>query len=339
MNALELKLKQLMEARGAISVAEFMEIVIPYYYANNTTFGRQGDFITAPEVSQLFGQTVAIWLVNHIKTYNIQLFNLIEMGPGRGVLMGDILHSLKSFPDVAQRLRQVSLLESSPRLRAIQKQALEKYDYDVSWVDGLNDVIQHPLATNILINNEFFDCLPVRQFLQTKLGMREIMVEHSRNNFEFTIDNTDFSPPEHMKVGDIYEHCDQYLNYVRDMARLMRSGGKGAAALIIDYGYNNPIKKSTLQAVKSHKYHSILQDIGAADLTALVNFKELQRLFALGKFKCNFSTQGDFLRQYGIIERADALTAHTGQSFQREVERLTSEEHMGELFKVLEIYC
>lgn len=331
---MDILLKQL-KNKKQINIAEFMELVVPYYYQNNIAIGADGDFITAPEISQLFGEMIAIWIANHCITKSIYEINLIEMGPGRGTLMYDILHTLHSLSATKDIVKGVYLLESSKKLRKIQAEKLQDFK-NINWIDDLAEVSNqnHP---NIVIANEFFDCLPIRQFVKTKHGLHEIFIDFESDTPCFALKKTKQKLSLTLEEGEVYEICEDYKLYSDAITSLLK--GSNSAGLIIDYGYVDRPIKGTLQALKKHKHHDILSDIGSCDLTALVNFSKLEELFKASAVNTKLHLQGGFLKAYGISERAHLLGSKVGRDFQVDVKRLTDEDQMGNLFKVLEIFA
>lgn len=359
MNQLQHELNKILDANQFMNIAQFMETVVPYYYANNIAFGKDGDFITAPQISQLFGEILALWVINHCITHQIAQFNLIELGPGMGTLMHDVLRTIKQFPDIYSSLGTVHLVEGSERLQKIQKSTLHNLHQNIKWHNNLESVAElckasdkptdslQSGAANIIIANEFFDCLPVRQFIRTKHDISEIMIQKSQNfgqdnglNLEFTIRPADFQPKIELEINEIYEqniNYNYYCGLIKDIMNQSNNGGL-SRALIIDYGYVERCIKSTLQALYRHKYHDPLKNIGDADLTALVNFTELESIFESFGLNTHLRLQGDFLYEYGIVARCSDLYDRTGVDLTDQLERLTDKKQMGALFKVLEIY-
>lgn len=342
MNQIQLRLKELLAKKPNISVAEFMQNVIPFYYANNIAIGKDSDFITAPEVSQLFGEMIAICIINHCINSKIKSFNLIEFGPGRGTLMNDILRTLKQFESTHSLLNKVYMLEGSQKLKKIQQGILKEHK-NIIWQNDLeklmHDISEDSGISNILIANEFFDCLPIRQYIKTKNGISEIVIIDSDKNdselqLEFSLQHSDYSPGLKMNLGEVYEQNINYDFYCDKICQIL-DNSTHSLALIIDYGYIERPIKSTLQALKNHKYHSPLEDIGYSDLTALVNFTELSKLFQYKDMKTDLKLQAEFLHEHGIVARMHDLLARTGIDVSDQVERLTDKDQMGALFKVL----
>lgn len=298
-------------------VDEFMKSAISHYYANQTPFGVKGDFITAPEISQMFGEVIGAWIVSKWQEKSLKRFNLVEVGGGQGTLMHDILRSTQVFKDFHTALNNVYMIESSPRLAKLQQAKLQEYNPII-----ISDITKLRGENNIIFCNEFFDALPIKQFHLTTGEERKIINE---NGLKFTFGEE-----------DIIEKSPESLDCANKIAEKITKG----FAVIIDYGYTEPPKKSTLQAVKNHKFHNILQDVGEADITALVDFTALQNVFIKKGFKTQISTQNAFLINNGIMLRADKLikSGADAHKIEQDLDRLISKKQMGELFKVLEIY-
>jgi NADH dehydrogenase [ubiquinone] 1 alpha subcomplex assembly factor 7 len=306
--------------QNAIRLDQFMNDALKRYYHNHDPFGVDGDFTTAPEISQLFGEIIGIWVVQQwMLIHKPQSFNLIEIGPGRGTLMADLLRGTKHIP-LFHDAMNIHLIETSPIL--IKKQQGLLHDYNVRWHKNLNNLRSDEI--NIFIANEFFDALPIRQFKKTKIGWSEhyvyndesVWLAYEGSQLKKTL------PPE--TVGDIYEYSDFQELYARTINDLC------TAALIIDYGYNNSAYGESLQALYRHKYCNFTHHIGDADITSHIDFEWLSSFFE--KKNTNLLTQADFLAQNGIHERFEILK---NDSLKSGYKRLTHD--MGVLFKVLEV--
>jgi NADH dehydrogenase [ubiquinone] 1 alpha subcomplex assembly factor 7 len=323
---LESHIKNLISVNGPIGVDQFMEVVISHYYKNNNPFGSKGDFITAPEISQMFGEIIGIWCANHWMNTGSNKFTLVEIGGGNGTLMNDLLRGTKHIPNFHQSITQIAMIEISPLLQAKQKSTINFSN--IAWYNDLNEL---DAENCIIICNEFFDALPIKQFIKEDDGFREILVALNNDNFEFIKSSHLVHNLTKASTRSIIETSNVSLAYANSIKNKL---GKGGAALIIDYGYIDPPYKSTLQALKNHKYHDALSDLGTADITALVDFKALGEVFQNSKI----TTQGEFLKAYGIDARAQSLIKNGAnpQEITSALHRLTNPEQMGSLFKVLE---
>ncbi|QJC27514.1 hypothetical protein ANPL_02165 [Anaplasma platys] len=304
------------------------------YYMTRAVFGRSGDFITAPEISQLFGEIVAVWLLQYLESVKIsEKFALVELGPGRGTMMADIMRVMEKFPEY-YKLIEVYLVEVSPLLRAAQHNVLAEHAKKgkVFWHDNISEL---PHCPTIIVANEFFDALPLKQFVLVNGGWREnyvwcgpeglrVVQLETEHNLDFDSDLPD---------GSVIEKCSAAEDMLCDLENiLVRNGGAG---LIIDYGYVDPVYKSTIQAVKDHRFCSFLDYVGECDISACVDFNAL--LKALKSIKGEVITQREFLYKFGIRERLELLVKNATKEqevlLRQSFLRLT--ENMGTLFKVL----
>jgi len=330
---------------GPLTLAQFMSEALGHpqwgYYVTRDPLGAGGDFTTAPEISQMFGEIIAAWLCMAWQAMGApDAVNLVELGPGRGTLMADILRGARVRAEFHRALRP-HLVETSPVLRGCQRDILANGEAAPVWCETFADV---PEAPFLLVANEFFDALPIRQYEMTATGWRERLVDFMDGNFCFVLGDT---PPEaapafpRARPGDIFETCADAQDLMRAIAgRLARSGG---AALLIDYGHGRAGLGETLQAVRSHAYADILANPGAADLTAHVDFAALVRVAReAGAQAQGPVAQGAFLAGLGIRERAAALKAHAGgdgrAAIDAALKRLIGGGEMGTLFKVLTVH-
>ncbi|WP_026792083.1 class I SAM-dependent methyltransferase [Pleomorphomonas oryzae] len=347
MTGLEEKIRRLIAAVGPISVADYMSLVLSDpehgYYTTRTAIGLEGDFITAPEISQMFGELIGIWCVAaHEALGRPQRLSLVELGPGRGTLMADLLRAGRVDPGFI-RAAEVHLVEISPELRRRQEARLSGLASPV-WHDRIDDLPDGPL---IVIANEFFDALPIRQFVRSERGWRERVVGlDERDNLAFGIGA---AAPDlallpagasEASIGAVAEINRPAEAIVATLAhRLVQHGG---AALIFDYGHLKSGFGETLQAVRSHHYADPLSEPGECDLTAHVDFDRLaQAAVAEGASVLGPITQGDFLITMGLVERAGALGSGRSEEEQQNivaaVERLAGPEEMGTLFKAMAV--
>ena len=326
------RLRRLIADVGPIPVARFMGESNANYYATRDPLGSAGDFVTAPEISQMFGELIGLWLAdlwNRAGRPDDAVY--AELGPGRGTLADDALRSMAG----AGLHPQVHLVEGSPALRAIQAAALPGATFHDDPA-GLPD--DRPL---LIVANEFLDALPVRQLVRTAAGWRELMVGLDRGDFACVSGPppTGIALPKvhaDVPVGTIVEINPGATAVVEDLARrLVRQGG---AALFVDYGHLQPRTGSTLQAVRAHRKVDALAHPGEADLTAHVDFAALGEIARCAGCRVRTATQGAWLAALGIGLRADRLAKADPQ--RREDifaarDRLTGAEAMGELFKVM----
>ncbi|QND53804.1 class I SAM-dependent methyltransferase [Phyllobacterium sp. 628] len=345
-----MKLKQRIiwqiEATGPISVADYMALCLfdpeNGYYTTREPFGRDGDFITAPEVSQMFGELIGVWCVGAWQAMGSPAqFILCEMGPGRGTLMKDVLRTLvKIAPDFAAAA-DIRMIEISGRLAELQKVKLATCGLPIQWHEQFSDIPSGPL---LLFANELFDAIPVRQYVKSGGRFVERMVTLDPNgNLVFAAGtgsiDTALLPPEHDTApdGSIFEIAPARSALMQDIAeRINRERG---AALLIDYGHLQQGLGDTLQALSRHKSADVLAEPGLADLTTHVDFDSLAKAAHAEGCQTSAMSQGDFLIAMGLLDRAGALGSGKPAEFQEQiradVERLAGPDQMGTLFKVL----
>lgn len=335
-----------------MTVADFMAAALIEpdlgYYMTGDPFGVAGDFTTAPEISQIFGELIGLWCAQAWQEMGAPAaINLVELGPGRGTLMADALRAAQILPAFREAIR-IHLVETSPSLRKRQRESLK--DEAVTWHGDLTSL---PHAPMIVIANEFFDALPVRQLERGPDIWFERLVSLSpasteaRPAFAFTravaAEDTIALVPKALRqaaAGTLAEVSPAVTAVARDLTqRVVQDGG---LALIIDYGRSEQQAGWSLQALRGHQRHEPLVAPGTADLTAHVDFAHLVAVAeAAGAKAWGPVTQGDFLLALGIRERADALRAGASPKQVKDldlaVRRLTEAEQMGELFKVLAI--
>ncbi len=328
-------------AAGPMTVADYMAECLLHpdhgYYATRDPFGAGGDFTTAPEISQMFGELLGLclaqgWLDQGAPTP----FTLAELGPGRGTLMADLLRATRGVPGFHQAAR-VRLVEASPTLRAIQRQTLGTHPVD--WLDQTADLPDGPL---FLIANEFFDALPIRQFVRDPMGWRERMVGLDGDRLAFGLGPAGpLGLLDHRladtEPGQMVEICPAAAPILQEIAR--RIATHGGLALVVDYGGWHS-RGDTLQALRHHRFADPLDSPGKADLTAHVDFEALAA--AAAPCATAVTTQGILLGRLGITARAArlaqslagaALTSHKAASH-----RLTDAAEMGTLFKALAVF-
>ena len=326
------RFKRLIRAHGPMPVARFMGENNARYYAGGDPLGKAGDFVTAPDISQMFGEMVGLWCADiWMRAGAPRDVLYVELGPGRGTLAMDALRVMKRHGMEPR----VHLIEGSPVLRDKQQAAVP----DARFHDDLASVPEDtPL---LLVANEFLDALPVRQLVKTETGWRERMVALDENDaFVFAAGPSpmDDAVPEGRRaapLGTILETNPGAAAVMDEAAR--RLAKQGGAALFVDYGYLAPRFGSTLQAVKDHRKVDPLQFPGRADLTALVDFAILAEVAQTGGAEwLSATTQGAWLRALGIEARAQALKIDgNGDAVARDLRRLVHAEEMGELFKVV----
>lgn len=343
MTPLAEKLIRHIKATGPIPVADYMAVCLADpeygYYMQREAFGRAGDFITAPEISQIFGELIGIWCVAAWEMMGSpRRFVLAELGPGRGTLMADLLRTSAIKPAFL-KAADIHLLETSPRLIEVQKETLLPTGLAMHWHTRLADIPEGPA---LFVANEFFDALPVHQFQWQDSRWTERVVGLDANGaLAFGLRPVDQRPPGvPLPDGTIVEASPAARAAMTTIAeRLKRDGG---AALTIDYGAAQPGGKNTLQAVRAHKYDDPLAAPGEADITAHVDFAALARAAnEAGAVARPLMRQGEFLIRLGLVERANVLgrgkDAKTRDTIASAIERLAGPKAMGDLFKVLAV--
>lgn len=326
-NAVE-QIEHIIAENGHICIDEFFKIANDHYYNQLAVIGKKGDFVTSPEISQIFGETIALSLYHKWKSRNSEELHLVELGPGNGTLTNDILRTFQKLPDIWAAVVGVHLVETSESLRTKQQETLAKYGSKVSWHKHLKEV---PHSNCYVVCNEFFDALPFKQYKFNNGQFAEIVV---KNDMEFGEVESDFLLEGSWNEDDIAEYSEESAAY----ARLINEKSKAGTVLIFDYGYWDSPGISTLQAVKDNKKTDIFKHIGESDLTYHVDFKQLAYCFE-GR-SVHFATQGEFLSINGIQAIASQIIKKKPDLLEKineDILRLTSQDQMGVLFKVLEI--
>ncbi len=336
--------------QGPLSVADYMALALTDpecgYYMSRDPLGARGDFVTAPEVSQMFGELVGLWCADAWQRLGEPAeILLVELGPGRGTLMADALRAARTLPAFGDALR-VHLVEISPALRACQTETLASAA--PTWHDDLADLPEGPL---LVIANEFFDALPVRQLVKAGPGWCERQVtladgpEDAAPAFAFGLSATrpdaESVVPAALRnapAGAVFETSPSAARIAAEIGR--RLAAHGGAAVIIDYGHGESATGETLQAVRGHARHEVLTDPGNADLTCHVDFAALARAAGEAGVEAHGPIgQGAWLHRLGIEARAarlmDRATPTQQKDIRAELARLIGAEEMGDLFKVL----
>lgn len=352
-------------AEGPLPLSEVMAAALMHpefgYYATRDPFGRSGDFVTAPEISQMFGELIGLWAAVVWQSMGApSRVLLVELGPGRGTLMADALRAARGVPGFSAAI-EPHLVEASPILRKIQAETLSRSNAKLpitepqntgpitepSWHDSIATL---PDGPTILIANEFFDALPIAQLIRRGDGWRErcvglaetgsetddalVWVEAPRPSLLGRLVSPLLEP--RARPGDLVEVCPSGISIARSLGeRLVAHGG---AALVIDYGYPAPAFGDTLQAVSAHEYADILSTLGEADLTAHVDFSSVSKAAEeAGAIRHGPTDQGALLSALGIQARAAALSKSAHPEQRKDIEaalhRLIAAGEMGTLFK------
>ncbi len=308
MTPLEGFIRDLIASEGPLRLDRYMALCLGHpqhgYYMSRDPFGARGDFITAPEVSQVFGELIGVWCATAWKMMGKPgAFNLIELGPGRGTLMSDILRAGRVMPGFKEAA-EVALIEMSPTLRAIQKDTLG----DVSWYGTLDDV---PPGPSIIVANEFFDAIPIRQFEKRDGTWMERVVLAGDEGLHLGLTEAPDLQGQngHGGDGNVIEWAEFRSQIAAGIGQ--RLAADAGVALIIDYGHFNTSHGDTLQAMRQHKYVAVTDHPGESDLTSHVDFEALAKaIVAGGGIVAGMAAQGDFLDAMGL---GPTLRAACGQ--------------------------
>ncbi len=336
-------LKRRVAERGPLSVADFMHLALAEpgigYYATRDPMGAKGDFVTAPEISQMFGELIGLWCVDTWERLGQpDPFLLVELGPGRGTLMEDALRAARVRPEFGRAMR-LHLVEISAPLRALQAQRLGAFH--PAWHD---DVAALPDGPVLILGNEFLDALPVHQFAMTEQGWRARAVNVADDELSWCLvppgPALSLLRPEHRhaRPGDIAEVSPAIQALAGRLGQRLASAT--GAALFIDYGPARSGLGESLQALRGHRPADPLRDAGQADLTAHVDFAAFaEAAQAAGAIAFGPVGQGAFLRSLGIEQRAAMLAEKAGvedrAAIATALHRLIAPAQMGSLFKAL----
>lgn len=348
MSALKEKIKKIIALHGPIPVSQYMTLALTDpqfgYYQTQTPFGRAGDFTTAPEISQLFGEMIGIWLLASWTTHGSpHSFILAEIGPGRGTLMSDILRTMQKLSSTAFNAAEIFLIEVSEKLTKEQQKCLAPYQKHIHSIESFDQIPSKPL---FLIANEFLDTLPINQYIKINGKWRERHITVNQDgDFIF------IAPPHElpssclqsyyseMPDGTIFEHAPSRHQLIQQISKhLVQVQG---SALLIDYGARDLAFGDTLQALSKHKFRDIFAAPGEHDLTSHVGFFFLKEIALEQGCFAEILEQGDFLLKMGLLERARQLGIGKNASLQdkirQDIERLAGPDQMGKLFKVLHV--
>ena len=345
MNALKRKIIALIEAQGPLTIAQYMTIALGDpehgYYMRGDPLGR--DFTTSPEISQIFGELIGLFFVQAWEDRGRPArFNFVELGPGRGTLMADMMRAAGKLRPQFGEAARITLVETSPVLHAAQAKALAPFA--VNWVAEFDEVpADGPL---FLVANEFFDALSIRQFVKGERGWHERMVTSDGDTLRFVL-TPDTIPssviPETLRdaaLGSVFEINPSATGLAQSIAT--RIADTGGVALVIDYGHADSATGDTFQALKDNTFAEPLADPGDADLTAHVDFGALAAAAREGRgYVAKTLTQACLLESLGIRTRANRLKHQNPEGaaeIQTAVDRLTNPTQMGALFKALAVY-
>jgi NADH dehydrogenase [ubiquinone] 1 alpha subcomplex assembly factor 7 len=312
------------------------------YYMKKNPFGKEGDFITAPNITRIFSEIIAIWVITFWKSIGSpQKLNLLELGAGNGEMMKVIIETLKNFPECFNACNFM-IHEKSNFLINQQKKNLNSEK--ILWIKNLKNINSYPI---LYLANEFFDALPIKQFFKKKEGWVERFVElKNKKNAKFKQQKINIKKLEQSlnfeisKNQNIIEYSPETFEYLKTICDFIQRNDGGI--LIIDYGYLNSKMCETLQAVNNHKYSKVLENIGDSDITYNINFDLFQK-FTSQFYNLNsiVTSQKKFLTSMGILQRAKIISKNLPFSKKTDlfyrIRRLIDEKQMGELFKVMVI--
>ena len=339
--------KNFFNTSKALPVDKFIENVLYNkkvgYYSSKIPFGKKGDFLTAPGISNLFSEIVGIWLISTWNTLGKpKKFNIVELGPGDGSLTKILLRTFEQFP-AFNKAANIFLYEKSDLLKNLQKKNIN--NLKVKWIKNFTRIKKGPV---IFFGNEFFDSIPIKQFLREGNSLLEkyysldkknnILSVYKKASFKENIEIKKFKSLKYLKFIEFpklgFEILDKMVKKINKF-----NGG----ILFIDYGYLNPSNKSTIRSILKHKENALFENLGKADITYLVNFNLLREFFLLKNLKVkSIVTQKFFLEKMGIIERANILGKKMNfkqqSSLFLRLKRLLDVKLMGKLFKVIFAY-
>jgi NADH dehydrogenase [ubiquinone] 1 alpha subcomplex assembly factor 7 len=343
MSALLQILRDKIAAEGSISVAEYMALALGHpdygYYRTQDPLGIKGDFITSPEISQIFGEMLGVATAELWQRMGGGPVSLAELGPGRGTLMADFLRATKNMRGFHESLT-IHMVETSPVLAHLQYLHLRDLHPRIEWLESVEEL---PQNKSFFLANEFFDALPIRQYVMTEAGLceRRIYWNDARQSLDYVLAQPNLTLAKSgakIPIGTVMEQCPAARSVMRQICT--RLAAYGGAAILIDYGYLGEAHHDTLQAVKAHQFHPVLKDPGEADLTAHVDFTTLAAIAReSGLTVYGPVAQGRYLTQLGAKLRAEMLARKASEAQRAKIaaglDRLISPQAMGDLFKVL----
>ncbi len=309
------------------------------YYYNKKAIGKHGDFITAPEISQMFGEIIGLYLFYIWKVKINTKFNFIELGPGNGTLFKDIAKSVSRYPQFLKKAK-ITFIEINHELINIQKKNIKNLECgNINWRKSIDFKSKIP---SIIYSNEFFDCFPVRQFIFKKVWFEKYVSFNNQYNYFFMnerlVKNRELLSFLNLhKKKKILEISFERNKYFEKICKYIKNNG--GIFLTVDYGYLKNIRNFTLQSIQNHKFSNVLENIGAQDITSHVNFNDFLIIAQKHKLKIEeFSTQREFLIKYGILQRGIKLSnSKNKKKIGLELDRLINKKEMGSLFKFLVI--
>ena len=310
------------------------------YYMKKNPFGIKGDFITAPNISRLYSEMIAIWVINFWENLGSpKNLNLVELGAGNGEMMRILIESFKNFPNFFYSLN-IFIHEKSPKLIKLQKNKLR--GNNIIWLSNLNKIKKKP---TIFLANEFFDSIAIKQFIKLDNSWFERFVNLKNIKKAFFFDKKFNMKKFEKKIKynisykqKFVEYSNIGIKYLKDISKIIKKNNGGI--LIIDYGYLNYKMHNTLKAISNQKYSNVLENIGDSDITHNINFCLFKNIIKkIGKLEENITTQRNFLINIGIQKRAEIISKNLVFSKKVDVyhrlQRLIDQKQMGSLFKVM----
>ena len=334
--------------KGKIDISQFIEIC-QYgedgYYVKKNPIGKKNDFITSPEISQMFGEILGLFIINYWEKKIATEFNLIELGPGKGSVISDLLRTASINNNFIKEAK-ITLIEKNEQLIELQKNSLNNLSFHrVNWCNEFN--FEKNNIPSIIYSNEFFDCFPIRQFFKKKQWFEKLVKYNTSDkvfNFinEKVIDNKIIKHLEKFDDVKVAEISSSRKNYFEKICKFIKKN-KGVF-ITIDYGYKDPPNYFTLQTLYNHKKTHLFENLGNQDITSHVNFEELINIAKKNSLKLElYCSQKDFLISCGMKERKDKLQINKSkkiiENLELDYDRLTNKSKMGEIFKVLVVSC
>ncbi len=313
------------------------------YYNSKNPFGKEGDFITAPKISRLFSEMIALWIISTWEIFGKpKKINIIELGPGDGSLMKDLVEVFKKFSEF-NKSKKIYLYEKSNSLKKVQKSQI--HNLDAKWIDNFSSIKKGPV---IFFGNEFVDAIPIKQFKKkNKTFMEKNYLLVKKNEIREVYKNAKKKDVEFIKSFKILKN-QNFIEFPKNALTELKDISKkicelNGCIMIIDYGYFKPNNKNTLQSVFKHKKNNLMNHLGKADITSHVNFSLLSEFFLKRKLKVKkIVSQKKFLENMGILKRAEILAKNMKFRNQSDLylrlRRLLSPKLMGDLFKVILAY-
>ncbi len=348
----EQKIKNLLKNNGAITVADFINEAmfnpLNGYYRTKNPLGKEGDFITAPEISQMFGELIAAYFFNFILNSAAKKIAFVEMGAGRGTLFYDILRTFKNLSAKINCEREIfsrldfHIIEISESLQKTQKEKLRDCDFKISWhqdFQGFEQSLKNDEEI-YFVANELFDCFPIHQFVNIKNSWHErmvaavddklVFVDEPANALKHKMVQSLIDQGLQLEDGAVFEYSFAATNFMNQLCEALAK--RGGIGLVVDYGYTQLPLKSTLQALKNHQFSNVLENVYECDITSLVNFPSLEKCARKQNLQSSLISQRQFLLALEIEKRAKILNDETA------MKRLIDADQMGELFKCLIIW-